>query len=640
MRKWLGWALLGGFATAVGCGGSDGTSVQNGDDSGSSGDDANGGDDASIPTFDGGHDGSGSDATVGDDAGGSNDATLDITFPDSFTMPDTASVDSAGVDSASEAGCAPNGVTCTGNVATTCTNGVTTVATCSGGTPICADGFGCVVCSPGSGSCNGSVGTVCKSDGSGYQTNNCDPLLGITCSGGFCQGDCANIGSSYIGCEYYAVTMSNSQLDQVTFYFSASISNTGTSTANINITGPSGFVLNDTIVAGGIKEYQLPWVPALSKTGASTTQKVAGGAYHIRSTEPVTVYQFNPRDYTRNGTNSYTNDASLLLPVNAMTSNYYVAGGATWGFSGQNFPGTVAIIGTVDNTTVTYAIPPGNPIIAGAGMATTGGSFTINHGDVVQIASAANAPVGGFGSDQSGARITATQPVEVFGGTDCTNMPASIQYCDHIEEVVFPLETLRNDYLVVRPYNQNATPRNYVKLIGTQAGTTITTSPTGLGAPATLGAGQVAFFEVQQDFRVTASAPIIVGQYMEGQNNFGGGCFDSQVNATCGDPAMTVAVATAQFRTTYQFVAPPTYGQNWVNVIAPNGAAVTIDGVAVPAGTAIGASGYWAQKVSLCVGACTGVHKAAGNVPFGISVYGYGQYTSYWYPGGLDLKRQ
>ena len=24
-------------------------------------------------------------------------------------------------------------------------------------------------------------------------------------------------------------------------------------------------------------------------------------------------------------------------------------------------------------------------------------------------------------------------------------------------------------------------------------------------------------------------------------------------------------------------------------------------------------------------------------MPFGITVYGYGQYTSYWYPGGLNL---
>jgi hypothetical protein len=29
--------------------------------------------------------------------------------------------------------------------------------------------------------------------------------------------------------------------------------------------------------------------------------------------------------------------------------------------------------------------------------------------------------------------------------------------------------------------------------------------------------------------------------------------------------------------------------------------------------------------------------KRAGSMPFGITVYGYGQYTSYWYPGGLEL---
>ena len=28
---------------------------------------------------------------------------------------------------------------------------------------------------------------------------------------------------------------------------------------------------------------------------------------------------------------------------------------------------------------------------------------------------------------------------------------------------------------------------------------------------------------------------------------------------------------------------------------------------------------------------------STGSEPFGISVYGYGQYTSYWYPGGLNL---
>jgi len=33
----------------------------------------------------------------------------------------------------------------------------------------------------------------------------------------------------------------------------------------------------------------------------------------------------------------------------------------------------------------------------------------------------------------------------------------------------------------------------------------------------------------------------------------------------------------------------------------------------------------------------SGDHMLESTMPVGISVYGYGQYTSYWYPGGLDL---
>ncbi len=36
-------------------------------------------------------------------------------------------------------------------------------------------------------------------------------------------------------------------------------------------------------------------------------------------------------------------------------------------------------------------------------------------------------------------------------------------------------------------------------------------------------------------------------------------------------------------------------------------------------------------------GPASSVHTATGNQPFGIEVYGYGYFTSYMYPGGLDL---
>ena len=32
-----------------------------------------------------------------------------------------------------------------------------------------------------------------------------------------------------------------------------------------------------------------------------------------------------------------------------------------------------------------------------------------------------------------------------------------------------------------------------------------------------------------------------------------------------------------------------------------------------------------------------GVHDVEGNQPFGVLVYGFGAYTSYMYPSGLDL---
>lgn len=637
MRTWLGWTLLGSVVVAnavVGCGGGDSsTGGFPGDDSSAPDDSSTS--DGSLLSPDGttGNDATTFDSTTGNDGGTSIDASLDIAFPDSFTNPDTSAGDASVADGA-EAGCAPNGVVCNGNVATTCNNGVTTVATCSGGTPLCADGFGCVVCAPGSGSCNGSTGTVCKSDGSGYTTNDCDPLLGLTCSGGTCLGACSasNIGQSYIGCEYYAVTMTNHLLDQVTFYFSVSISNASTAAATVTITGGAlGAPITQTVAAGAIVEVTLPWVPNLSTS--LLTRKETNAAYRIRSTQPITVYEFNARDYTRNGVNSYTNDASLLIPVNALTGNYRVIGYN----SSFDRPGQVVVIGTQDGTSVTVNPANGATFNAGAGIAANGGTVTLNRGDVIQIGTPAPGALG-YGADVSGTLVTASAPVEVFGANSCMNIDYNQGYCDHIEEIVFPLETLRNDYIVALPYNENGTPQQFVKIVGTQPNTGLTFDPPAVHANQTIQAGQVLTFEVTSHFRVTGTAPIIVGQYLEGSTNFPGANV-----ATRGDPDFSVAVATGQFRKAYPFVSPANYQQNWVNVIAPNGATVQIDGTSVGGWAAVGGSGYSVAKFQVCAGnapGCTGVHNATSAQPFGIQVYGYGQDTSYSYPGGLDLKRQ
>ena len=83
---------------------------------------------------------------------------------------------------------------------------------------------------------------------------------------------------------------------------------------------------------------------------------------------------------------------------------------------------------------------------------------------------------------------------------------------------------------------------------------------------------------------------------------------------------MALAIPTQQFRKSYIFVAPSSFDSNFVNVLAPTGVSVTL-GVA---------------RQTLQGGE---THTVEAGQPVGILVYGYGRYTSYMYPGGLDLKR-
>jgi hypothetical protein len=194
---------------------------------------------------------------------------------------------------------------------------------------------------------------------------------------------------------------------------------------------------------------------------------------------------------------------------------------------------------------------------------------------------------------------------------------------------MLPIEALSNDYFVTAPLiNSSTTKVRMVRIVATAANTSLTYDPPQAGAPGMLAnAGDQAEIALTQaDFRISASAKIMVAQYMAGQSAGGG----------TGDPAMAIAVPVKQYRKNYLFHAPTNYEINYVNVVAPLNATVTLDGNPVTTFTAIGASTYGIARVALTNGNA-GNHVITGNLGFGISVYGYGQYTSYWYPGGLDL---
>ncbi|HEU4611562.1 MAG TPA: IgGFc-binding protein [Kofleriaceae bacterium] len=533
--------------------------------------------------------------------------------------------------------CNPGETHCEGLVYQTCVDGTfTDTAECD---MACSEGLGCTACEVGTATCNGNTATVCDDSGNSYVDVECDPVQGMTCdpNAGGCVGQCSpkSLGTSYIGCDYYPTVTGNAVLD--TFDFAVAIANTGATDAMVTIEG-GGLSAAQTLTVPSqrVAVQTLPWQNALKLCNSVTlddcifnalTKSAAlapKGAYHLRSTVPVTVYQFNPLSYSKGADFSYTNDASLLLPTNVWRTRYYAA---SFQHISTTNPSELAITAMKDNTTVMFTPKASSAAAQGAPAFTAGTAqpVTLNAGDVLEVAS--------FDGDYTGSLIDSDKPVQVISGHFCADVPETVGYCDHLEESMFPVDTLGTQYVINAPA-VTSLPNGkvqFVRVIATGANTTLTYDPPQASAPTTI-AQPGDFIEIQgnlNSFRITADQKVLVAQYMEGQDAGGG----------TGDPAMTLAVPVEQFRTEYLFHAPTNYESNYVDVTAPVGATVMLDGAPLVFAP-IGTTGYALSRVyPLGAGPNNdGNHQIQGTMAFGITVYGYGQYTSYWYPGGLDLN--
>ncbi len=545
------------------------------------------------------------------------------------TVGTAGSTGTAGSSGTTGAVCPAGEIVCEGDTAKVCDGmgGFSSETPCD---QVCVEGLGCVACVPGQAQCNGDVVEVCDDMGGGYvPTETCDPLQGQQCDAdlGTCTGACApaSLGLSYIGCDYYPTV--TKQLDigfeqycNAPNAFAVAVANTSGTPADVTVTQGGNMVDAFQVPGNDVVVRTLPWNDALCK-GQGPSQVVMDGAFRLRSTQPVTVYQYNPLDA------AVTNDASLLLPVNAWGGDYVVAAWSHWNVAG-GMPGLYAVVAHQDGTTVTLSpSATGGQVQAGGGVAANGtGQVTLDAGDVLQVVSS--------GGDLTGTRVSADKPVQVIGGHKCTQVPIGVTACDHLEESLIPVDALAKEYLVappVHPSNANAEKGQIVRIIATESATTLTLDPPQPGVPAML-ANAGDFAEVSTStaaFRVTADKKILVVQYMVGQDAGYG----------LSDPAMVQAVPAAQFRTDYLFHAATNWVANYVDVFAPDGASVMVDGNQVPPGAwkPIGATGWNWAHVQLS-NAGTGNHTVSATEQVGINVYGIQSYGSYWYPGGLDLS--
>ncbi|MBN9160481.1 MAG: hypothetical protein BGO98_13090 [Myxococcales bacterium 68-20] len=484
---------------------------------------------------------------------------------------------------------------------------------------------------------------------------------------------CAEAAASrtYVGCEYWATPGAN--IVQDIFDFAIAVANVGSESANVEVTGANGLHWRINVGPGSLGKVYLPWIKELKGnniTSITASVIAKGSAYHIVSDRPVVVYQFSPLQFRAQGGDpgkdwssckkqnptaddcySYSNDASLLLPTTAMTGNYRIMG--SYGFSRrpidestqkpdpskEPLPGYAPyflVTATSNGTTVNVKLGPKGKVVGGAGIAAAPGggtvTFTLDAGDIAQV-------VGGVGRefDFSGSLLDADKPVQVITGVPCIDFPLDVIACDHIEETVFPAQTLGKHYVVAMPSGpKDNKVEHVVRFYGNVDGTKLTYRPqVPSGCPATLSAGEVVECgEVGIDFEVEGDHEFGVGTFLLGASKV-----DPQfsIQKSMGDPSQSFAVAVEQYRKKYVFLAPTDYTASYVDVVTSEGATLTLDGVDVSSQLMkIDGTTFFGAHIKLAVGN-DGVHTLLSSKPSSIQVIGYGSYTSYQYPGGLNL---
>jgi hypothetical protein len=446
----------------------------------------------------------------------------------------------------------------------------------------------------------------------------------LVCVNGMCVDDdaCgyAIANASNVGCEYWAVDMDNSTPGQP---YAIVVSNLDAATVHVMVEqkNTSGWVILD--------EADIPskevFVFMLGDTTTPGSYHLPNKPFRVTSDLPVVAYQFNPyAGLTADESDICTNDGSLLIPTSGMDMFYY-----TLSYPPTNGQASINIIATEDDTNVN--VTPAATTTAGTDVpAITAGtthSFAMAEADVVQLNASA---------DMSGTYIESDKPVAVFGGDTCPFVPAGVMYCDHLEHQMFPVTTWGQEFVAARTViRSSGTPENdYWRVLASEDGTYIETDPPVSGLDGvSMNAGQVIEVGVNTSFAISASAPILVGQFLTGHT-----ATDVPFESAGGDPAFALLAPYEQFMTNYVFLAPEKYLSDYVVITHPTGLEVELDDASVSSNPDCITEAFSVEwEITRClIPDFTHTISAAEGV--GITVWGYGGRVSYGYTGGLDLE--
>lgn len=526
--------------------------------------------------------------------------------------------------------------------------------------------LGTSACSAGGTMCVGNDVHQCNGDaGPGAFVKSCDES-GEFCLGGECAASCAaaETWGSNVGCEFWAADLDNeySQMnDAAGMPWGIVVSNFGKTPATVVVekndaaagTPAAISIVHEEVLAPGtLKELTLPTREVDGSTQANNGPGtvVTANAFRVRSDVPVVVYQFNTLR------NSFSSDASLLIPKNGLGKLYRVLGWPTANPIAISIPGApvipgipdhsfVTIIGTQPNTVVTVTL--GAPAVGGGTIPAK------NKGEQIQQVlgpfEVLNVESSGMPGDMTGTIVESSAPVAVFTGGERGIAPISdgppappgfdrkdLCCTEHLEEQLLPVTSYGKTFVVTRsPIRSTGgyVEPDLLRFMGVAAPTTVKTSLPPPNDSFTLQPGEVRDAWTTTDFVAEATEPLAIGQILVSQG------FTSNPSVG-GDPSLIIPPPIDQYRRDYLFNVPTSWTKNFVVIAAPVGAKVTIDGsepsgcVVSSAGT-IGGKPWESRRCEIAEGA----HRMTGDAAFGIVAYGYGSRGAYSFVGGANVRK-
>lgn len=356
----------------------------------------------------------------------------------------------------------------------------------------------------------------------------------------------------------------------------------GAANATGSVTGTNGF---NQIFDLGVSGFSVIDVPTSAELSNNTVENLG---FKISSSTNISGYYLSRQDFTT--------DMSYLIDGDKLGTKYVVSTYA------GSFDEQISVQATQDNTKVTFSLKTGETVVQ-----------TLNAGQTYMIARS---------QELTGSMVESDKPVAVLSGNACTNVPAGVPACDHIVEQMPSVASLSKEYYVA-PTPRTGANGDVVRIVASENGTAVTVN----GVPqGTLNAGEFKEIRITAGSNVVADKPVLVAQYLVGQNEAG----------TNTDPAMTIVPGKDQWLKNYVFATPSgtaAFPTDYMSIIIPGTAlgSLKFNGVPVsPTCVMFGVLCYADIDVSTQTGPLT----VSADEVFQLLLSGYDNYDSYFTYGG------